>query len=158
MKYSSLVIVVLFVAASARSDNGAFRFEFIDSGSDIIACLDNTIIDFSVAVSAVAHGPFNDGSGGSHSVLNVRYVGELTAPLTGMSWTGRGGGPFVLHANGNNEQTVRVHERHDVWFADGDYPDLLWSFGISVTRNANGDVVSLRLDPAGTYVCLPHTI
>ena len=145
---------VFFIAATAFSNQGATRIEGTGTGSDVIPCLGDLAVNFSIDYRAVSH-DFFDGSEGEHVVQNYRYHGTLETLDSSMSWSGRGGGPIIVNVNGNNDQNVRVYERQEVWFADGDYPDLLWSFSFSGTTNANGGLVSLRRN-FGTFHCLPN--
>ena len=154
MKRLVIIIGALFLTTSALSNQGATRFESTDEGVDVIPCLDNLPISYSIEVRGI-HRDYFDGSGGRHFMRNVQYHGTITAIDLPMSWSGRGGGPWVINNNGNNNQYSEVFRRQEVWFADGDYPNLLWSLSFSGTYNANGDLVSLRINPP-TFRCLPN--
>ena len=154
MKRLVIIIGALFLTTSALSNQGATRFESTDTFSDVIPCLDNLAVDISIEVRGIGR-DYSDGRGGSHFIRNVRYHGTIDAVDSDMSWSGQGGGPWVINTNGNNNQYSEVFRRQEVWFADGDYPDLLWSFAFKQTYNANGDLVSLRIIQP-TFRCLPN--
>ncbi len=87
---------------------------------------------------------FYDGAGNFHHLRNSRWVGHFFATDSDMTWTVKGGGPDTFKFNANNPQLLVTAVRHMVAKADGDYPNLLFTFVFSGTRNANGEIVTLR--------------
>jgi hypothetical protein len=154
MKRLIFIIAALLLSTIAFADNRATHMEGTETGLDIVPCLDDLPVTYSIEFRYIERESV-DGSGGYHFMRNIRWTGTIIANDLSMSWSGQGGGPFVINANGNNNQDMQVLVRHEVQFADGDYPNLLWSLSFSGTTNANGDLTSLRINP-GTFRCLSN--
>ncbi len=153
MKKVLIFACIALVTSVSFAGNGAIRQQIVESGTDYVPCLDVTVM-WTVIYSAVIHEVW-DGSGGYHSIGNVRWTGEYDAEGSDMSWSSRGAGPLVLNFNGNNEQGRQTFRSNEVIFANGDYPDLHFTFEFSGTQNANGELVTLRM-PLGTFRCMPN--
>jgi len=155
MKKIILVVGFALFSMPAMSNRAVHHFEFDENGvvTETVPCL-GIDITFFITFKGRYH-EFDDNSGGSHIMSTTTVTGKYVAIGQDMSWTiTRGILTYVNNFSGDNGRFVIIDKVHEVAHADGDYPDLLFTFGFSGTLNANGDLVSLRLtDP--TYRCLP---
>lgn len=134
--------VALIATPALYANNAATTVEWTESGTRFAECLGTDVTG--TVMGRDIFKEFYDHNGNFHHVRNSRWVGQFYAVGSDMTWTVKGGGPDTFKFNANNPQLLVTAVRHEVAKADGDYPNLLWTFVFSGTINANGDLVTLR--------------
>ncbi len=142
MKKLIVFAVALGLTPALHANNAATTVEWTENAAAYVECLDTDINGTIMGRDIFKE--FFDHNGNFHHVRNSRWLGQIYAIGSDMTWTVKGGGPDTFKFNANNPQLLVTAVRHMVAKADGDYPNLLWTYVFSGTINANGELVTLR--------------
>jgi hypothetical protein len=139
-KLIAFIVTLLFAPLLQASNAPAFE-EWTQLDTRFVECL-------GIEVDVLYLGQdlkkeFVDHHGNSHWIRRSRWETQINDPVSGMSWSAKGAGPDTRQFKSNGAGVVTI-VRHEIALADGDYPNLLWTFRIELTWNAGGDLVRER--------------
>lgn len=149
----------------AAADGPVTHFEVDVTFPDFVTCLDSgpLLVWINLSISGTFHGDgpgvtppngFEDGNGGIHIQRLLHYSGTIESDDGLFMWDGHGVGTAIWNSSSTLAPRSLIGLTKEVWFASGDYPDLLTSFEARFVVDANGNLVIAK-PPSFTYKCLP---
>lgn len=160
MKRPIFTILGIFVMVTTASADGENQFSDSYSFDEFVPCLGETL-ELNFEFSGIYHETY-DANGGLHINMNGKLAGDFESKDTEKTWVGRGRKHLAVNSNmewvpggpGNNQmQFRRTNLEQLVVIADGQYPDLLWTFELTIVVNANFVITKIYSD-FGTVSCL----